>query len=78
MSPYLDEGDDEPYPPEFARKPRSLHVDEGNPACFSCCIMGNPQPEVTWQKDGVPLEDGGRIKVGQGQRYCDPSLPNEA
>ena len=54
---------DEIYPPEFLKKPKSVHIDEGSMAVYTCCIAANPKPAVVWEKDGVEIPPGGRFKV---------------
>ena len=44
-------------------KPKSVNVDEGNGAKFACEVVGNPEPTVSWAKDGVDIPSGGRFKV---------------
>ncbi|XP_054030144.1 hemicentin-2 [Dryobates pubescens] len=34
-------------------------VPEGHPVTWSCLAAGNPQPQVSWMKDGLPLLPGG-------------------
>ncbi|KAM9176553.1 hemicentin-2 [Mergus octosetaceus] len=36
----------------------AVTVPEGHPVTWSCLAAGNPQPEVTWLKDGHPLPAG--------------------
>ncbi|XP_068513036.1 hemicentin-2 isoform X2 [Anas acuta] len=36
----------------------AVTVPEGHPVTWSCLAAGNPQPEVTWLKDGDPLPAG--------------------
>ncbi|XP_040387830.1 hemicentin-2 isoform X3 [Cygnus olor] len=36
----------------------AVTVPEGHPVTWSCLAAGNPQPEVTWLKDGHPLPGG--------------------
>ncbi|CAF3618249.1 unnamed protein product [Rotaria sordida] len=52
--------------PELKKKPQPLiTVKEGEPACFECEFDGNPQPKVSWLRDGKPLtpKDGFDIKT---------------
>ena len=58
-----DDDDEEYYMPEFLKKPKSQHVDEGNSAIFVARIGGNPMPTVHWEKDGKIMNDGGRFNV---------------
>ncbi|XP_019712126.1 obscurin-like protein 1a [Hippocampus comes] len=43
--------------PKFLLMPRSLRVDRGEDAAFSCKVWGRPLPEVVWEKDGKKLND---------------------
>nr|XP_047909504.1 hemicentin-2 [Anser cygnoides] len=36
----------------------AVTVPEGHPVTWSCLAAGNPQPDVTWLKDGHPLPGG--------------------
>ncbi|KAE8753085.1 hypothetical protein FOCC_FOCC000008 [Frankliniella occidentalis] len=49
--------------PSFVREPRDTTADEGGPLCLSATFMGNPIPDVTWLKDGQPLEPSERVKI---------------
>ncbi|CAF2489671.1 unnamed protein product [Rotaria sp. Silwood2] len=52
--------------PELKKKPQPfITVKEGEQACFECEFDGNPQPKVTWLRDGKPLtpKDGFDIKT---------------
>ena len=59
-----EEDDDDTFAPEFLRRPKSCHVDEGSPAVFTCKIAADPLPTVTWEKDGQQIVNGGRYRVG--------------
>ena len=58
-----EEDDDDSFAPEFIRRPKSCHVDEGSPAVFTCQIAADPPPTVIWQKDGQQIVNGGRYRV---------------
>ncbi|PSN38934.1 hypothetical protein C0J52_08943 [Blattella germanica] len=57
-------------PPVFVATPRSSVVTEGSTITLDCAANGNPQPWVTWLKDGITIdmaELGSRFrKVGTG------------
>ncbi|KJH44302.1 immunoglobulin I-set domain protein [Dictyocaulus viviparus] len=42
--------------PHFEEKLTPLEVDMGKPAMLSCTVIGKPEPEVTWFKDGVAIQ----------------------
>lgn len=49
--------------PVFKERIQNLNVMEGENACFDVRTVGNPEPVVEWFKDGVQLEDEGRIMI---------------
>ncbi len=49
--------------PIFKEKLHNLNVIEGENACFDIRTVGNPDPVVEWFKDGVQLEDEGRVMI---------------
>ncbi|EDO49558.1 predicted protein, partial [Nematostella vectensis] len=55
--------DEAVVPPEFVRKISNIELTEGEIARFDVRITGTPAPEVTWYKDEVPIEDGGRFEI---------------
>lgn len=36
---------------------------------LQCTPRGSPEPEVTWEKDGVPISGGGRFVLHQGDNF---------
>ena len=63
-----EEDDDDSFAPEFVRRPKSCHVDEGSPAVFKCQVAADPPPSVTWEKDGQQIVNGGRYRVRIGAK----------
>ncbi len=42
---------------DFRRLPESTRAVVGDPARFHCVLpRGQPEPEVTWKKNGVPIQ----------------------
>ena len=74
-----EEDDDDSFAPEFIRRPKSCHVDEGSPAVFTCQIAADPPPTVVWQKDGQQIVNGGRYRVSSPLKkiYIQGLLSNE-
>ncbi|XP_070569690.1 myosin light chain kinase, smooth muscle-like isoform X2 [Ptychodera flava] len=50
-------------PPKFIQKPKSVNLDEGNSVRLECKVEGTPAPTITWEKNGQPIQNGGRIKI---------------
>ncbi|XP_013419371.1 titin homolog isoform X2 [Lingula anatina] len=56
-------GEPEGEPPRFLKKLRDRKVTTGNIVKLSVKVDGEPEPEITWQKNGRDLEDEGRYEV---------------
>lgn len=57
--------------PRFIHGLRDLTAEEGQPLSVSVPFVGNPVPEVTWTKDGVPLKPSEKIRLTcDGKRVC--------
>ena len=52
-------------PPEFVIKIKPSKVKEGEVADFSCQVIGEPAPELTWFFNRQPLEGAGRYTLVQ-------------
>uniref|UniRef100_A0A803XWE3 Myosin light chain kinase, smooth muscle n=1 Tax=Meleagris gallopavo TaxID=9103 RepID=A0A803XWE3_MELGA len=50
-------------PPKFATKPNRVVVREGQTGKFSCKITGRPQPQVTWSKGDIHLQQNERFNM---------------
>ncbi|XP_032859263.2 myosin light chain kinase, smooth muscle isoform X4 [Tyto alba] len=50
-------------PPKFATKPNRVIVREGQTGKFSCKITGRPQPQVTWFKGDIQLQQSERFNM---------------
>ncbi|KAM3929260.1 obscurin, partial [Leptodactylus fuscus] len=56
--------------PRFLTRPKAFMMSVGRDATLSCQIVGNPAPTVTWEKDKLQIESGGRFKMVQdGELY---------
>ncbi|KAL8164795.1 UNVERIFIED_CONTAM: hypothetical protein K2H54_006944 [Gekko kuhli] len=56
--------------PRFLTRPKAFVVSMGKDATLSCQIIGNPIPLVSWEKDKLPIQTGGRFKmVEDGDLY---------
>lgn len=49
--------------PRFLTRPKAFMLSVGKDATLSCQIIGNPIPEVTWEKNQAHIESGGRFKM---------------
>lgn len=49
--------------PVFPKGLRDSTADEDSPLTFSAPFLGNPVPDVTWSKDGNPLEPSDKITM---------------
>ena len=47
-------------PPTFEQLPGTGQIVEGSDAHFECRIRGNPMPQVTWSRKGVPVRPDSR------------------
>ena len=47
--------------PSFLSPMRDASVEEGEPLVLSVPFAGNPLPDITWSKDGQPLEPSDRV-----------------
>ena len=52
------------WAPDFTTPLLGAKVDQGGTIELDTHITGVPLPEITWTKDGVPLEAGDRIALG--------------
>ena len=50
-------------PPEFLAHPKPQTIVEPNSAKFTCRVVGDPKPSVTWSRNGVVLSDSGRFEI---------------
>ncbi|XP_039983186.1 immunoglobulin superfamily DCC subclass member 3 [Xiphias gladius] len=50
-------------PAEFVQPPQSIARPVGTTAIFTCQAQGEPEPHLTWLKNGQILEPGGHVKL---------------
>ncbi|XP_014887235.1 immunoglobulin superfamily DCC subclass member 3 isoform X2 [Poecilia latipinna] len=50
-------------PAEFVQPPQSIARPVGTTAIFTCQVQGEPEPQLTWLKNGQVLEPGGHVKL---------------
>ncbi|KAI3377590.1 hypothetical protein L3Q82_008762 [Scortum barcoo] len=50
-------------PAEFIQAPQSIARPVGTTAIFTCQAQGEPEPQLTWLKNGQILEPGGHVKL---------------
>ncbi|XP_043200179.1 titin homolog isoform X2 [Amphibalanus amphitrite] len=58
-----DRSPSEPLAPYFLVRPRERRVAVGSSVRLTCQVTGHPLPEVTWAKDGVPLQQNERFAM---------------
>ncbi|XP_049564272.1 obscurin isoform X2 [Orcinus orca] len=51
--------------PRFLTRPKAFVVSVGKDATLSCQIVGNPTPQVSWEKDLQQVEAGTRFRLAQ-------------
>lgn len=49
--------------PSFVNPMRDVYVEEGQPLNLSAYFTGNPIPEISWSKDGAPVQPSDRLSV---------------
>ncbi|XP_014839628.1 PREDICTED: myosin light chain kinase, smooth muscle-like [Poecilia mexicana] len=55
-------------PPAFVLPPRNVRVSLGGDARLEGKVRGQPEPQVTWYRDGKAVIGGGRCSVERGGR----------
>uniref|UniRef100_A0A3Q1HTV3 Immunoglobulin superfamily DCC subclass member 3 n=1 Tax=Anabas testudineus TaxID=64144 RepID=A0A3Q1HTV3_ANATE len=50
-------------PAKFVQPPQSITRPVGTTAIFTCQAQGEPEPQLTWLKNGQILEPGGHVKL---------------
>ena len=58
---------DQPAPkgvgPQFREKPKIIPDPSGKAITFQCVLVGSPQPNISWFKDGSAISPGGRYSI---------------
>lgn len=55
-------------PAKFVQPPQSITRPVGTTAIFTCQAQGEPEPQLTWLKNGQILEPGGHVKLRNNNR----------
>ncbi|KAK1890912.1 Immunoglobulin superfamily DCC subclass member 3 [Dissostichus eleginoides] len=55
-------------PAKFVQAPQSIARPVGTTAIFTCQAQGEPEPQLTWLKNGQILEPGGHVKLRNNNR----------
>nr|XP_020647830.1 striated muscle preferentially expressed protein kinase isoform X2 [Pogona vitticeps] len=67
---YISAGEDPLEAPIFEIPIQDVTVIAGTEVLFKCIITGNPSPEVSWRKDGVPFRSStSRPIKAEGERH---------
>lgn len=49
--------------PNFTQKPAIKQEDGGKRMLFECQLTADPEPSITWSRDGTELKAGGMITL---------------
>uniref|UniRef100_A0A8D0BPJ1 Ig-like domain-containing protein n=1 Tax=Salvator merianae TaxID=96440 RepID=A0A8D0BPJ1_SALMN len=67
---YISAGEDPLEAPIFEIPIQDVTVIAGTEALFKCIITGNPSPEVSWRKDGIPFRSSTAHPIkAEGERH---------
>ncbi|XP_043255290.1 obscurin-like isoform X3 [Colletes gigas] len=68
--------------PTFVNPMRDANVEEGQPLNLSASFVGNPIPEVSWTKNGTPVQPSERVTITcdgkKTELEINPSEPKDA
>ncbi|KAK0044806.1 myosin light chain kinase smooth muscle, partial [Biomphalaria pfeifferi] len=53
------------FPPAFTRRIQDTMTAPGRMVRFEAMVIGVPEPEIEWVKDGFPLKAGSKYKMGR-------------
>ncbi|XP_044293904.1 striated muscle preferentially expressed protein kinase isoform X2 [Varanus komodoensis] len=67
---YISAGEDPLEAPIFEIPIQDVTITAGTEVLFKCIITGNPSPEVSWRKDGIPFRSStARPIKAEGERH---------
>ncbi|XP_023663422.2 peroxidasin isoform X1 [Paramormyrops kingsleyae] len=49
--------------PVFTNAPRDMTVESGTDAQVPCSALGEPEPVITWNKDGIQITESGKFHI---------------
>lgn len=72
-----------PSKPKFLKLFESGSIKEGNVLLLTCQVVGEPKPELVWQKDGQTLKNNPRVCInylpnGASSLYVESAYPDDA
>lgn len=76
MSNAYDNAQGVPLPPQIVQKPRSSKIIEGSDAVFSAQVCGNPNPRLTWFKNGQRLVPSDKYHITYSNQQATLKVPN--
>uniref|UniRef100_A0A915C1Q7 Ig-like domain-containing protein n=1 Tax=Parascaris univalens TaxID=6257 RepID=A0A915C1Q7_PARUN len=62
--------------PRFIRQLHNISVNEGEPACLDCVVVGFPEPKVTWYKEEETVKESERINLRFEGDHCSLDIRN--
>lgn len=78
----LPPNDSESSPPQFTVGLKSLNIGDGERLTLQCQVAGDPEPQVTWFKDGKKLESNDfvdlKYKYGLATLKIEEVYPEDA
>ena len=61
-------------PPVITKGPGFKRSKPGETVTFDCSFAGDPEPAVTWSKDGVTIKNGGRFTITIKEGFTELSI----
>lgn len=65
-------------PPSFQVMPQGMNVTVGSPLILHCKAMGSPNPNITWQKDGLSVDTTHVTLLSNGSLYISSTVVLDA